>query len=60
MQTIYLTRGDPILYPRNRPWVVSVDPTDTKLEIDDDITAPPGWIWEGDYSTSRPTFRETY
>lgn len=61
MKTIYLTKGPPVPGTNGgRHWLVTDAITTTSLEIADDIDAPIGSIWDGDYRSGRPTFNDPY
>jgi hypothetical protein len=51
MKTIYVKKGP---LGMAGPWLVSKD--GHPLEVEDDVKAPIGSVWDGDYRSGRPTF----
>lgn len=59
MKTIYVAKGDVVPGTNGgRPWMVDsgLTPGSVPLQVDDDVFAPIGAVWDGDYRSRRPSF----
>lgn len=51
MKTVYLEK-------LNGQWLASPHETPFSIEVEDNIKAPAGSIWNGDYKSGRPKFKK--
>lgn len=42
----------------DNPWVVVEENQGHELQVEDDVDAPLGWLWDRDYRSGRPIFTE--
>lgn len=54
MKTVFVAKDGGL--KSNSPWIVVEN--GYALQVEDDVEAPLGWLWDGDYRSTRPTFSE--